>query len=173
VRAREIKIVGGVGYVPLTQGLTALVDAADVPLIADRNWCATRGHKTFYATREFYREDGTRTTITMHQFLAGENVDHRDRNGLNNRRGNLRKASAEKQIQNQSLRVCNKSGYRGVSFDSTRKKWIAQIGDPKRHTYRFLGRFSSAEAAARRYDEAAKERFGEFANPNFPEEARA
>lgn len=57
------------------------------------------------------------------------------------------------------------SGYRGVSWDRARRKFRARIGtDGKKN----LGYFDTAQAAARRYDEAARQRYGSRAFLNFP-----
>ena len=92
-------------------------------------------------------------------------VDHVDGNKLNNCRDNLRVCSHAQNIQNQKISVRNTSGYKGVSYDKSRRKWTAYITAlRKRH---FLGRFNTAKEAALAYDKAASFYFGEFARPNF------
>lgn len=87
-------------------------------------------------------------------------VDHINGNKLDNRRSNLRICT---QSQNLNGRNTNK-GYIGVSWDKFRGKWKANIG--KDYQKIFLGRFDTAEEAARVYDEKAVELFGEFARLN-------
>lgn len=89
-----------------------------------------------------------------------DDLDHIDRNKSNNKIANLRKASRSMNSANVGLRSHNTSGYRGVSFNSQWKRWVAQImvGGEKR----FLGYFGSAEKANEAYVLAAKEAFGEY-----------
>jgi hypothetical protein len=88
-----------------------------------------------------------------------------NRNGLDNRRANLRFATRAQQVCNMRQRGSN-TGFRGVSFSKERNKFYASI----QHNYRTipLGRYSTAEEAARAYDEAARKYHGEFATLNFP-----
>jgi hypothetical protein len=92
-------------------------------------------------------------------------VDHISRDGLDNRKCNLRKAT---HTQNQINSISNRgtSKYKGVSWDKSRSKWVGKLGNGPDH---FLGRFDSEEDAARAYDRAVIQKYGEFARPNFPE----
>jgi len=101
----------------------------------------------------------------MHTFLTGwPMVDHRNGNGLDNRRANLRPATKSQNGANRLIAASNKSGFKGV--DLKKGRWRAQIKvvGSKIH----LGYFDLAEEAARAYDMAAIEAFGEFATLNFP-----
>ncbi len=105
----------------------------------------------------------------LHRFLMGVTdpkviVDHRDRNPLNNKRSNLRFASASQNSANQR-KSTHSSRFRGVTWAKTRRKWQAQIGDNGK--YRYLGYFTDEKLAACAYDDAAREIFGEFAVCNF------
>src|ERR1035438_9760997 len=96
----------------------------------------------------------------------GPETDHRDRNGLNNRRSNLRIANDKDQSGNKdkfSRGGKSASKYKGVNLHSG--KWRAVITPNKKHIY--LGSFASEVDAARAYDRAAVEYFGEFARTNF------
>ncbi len=168
MKPRPIKIIDGIGYVPLTQGKTAIVDAEDVPLIKDQNWYVQKGRDTFYART---RDKKTRDTILMHMVFVPNviEVDHKDGDGLNNRRGNLRKSTPSQNRCNWThLRRNNPSGYCGVALSPRGDGWYARAAINGKSKY--LGRFGTPEDAARAYDEAAREHYGEFARLNFPRE---
>lgn len=93
-------------------------------------------------------------------------VDHINRDRSDNRRSNLRLCSLAENNRNGSIRSNNNSGFKGVSWDKARGKWQAGIG--LNGTRKALGRFDSAEDAARAYDAAALANYGEFAALNFP-----
>lgn len=150
--------------IPLTRGLVALVDEQDYELVRGYKWQARPDGHTFYVGRGV-REAGEQRTVQLHNFLTGwPLVDHRNGDGLDNRRANLRQATKSQNCANRPIRTANKSGFKGV--DLRKDRWRAQIksGDAKVH----LGYFDLAEEAARAYDAAAIEVFGEFATLNFP-----
>ena len=94
-------------------------------------------------------------------------VDHINRNGLDNRKANLRTATYTQNSRNRQKTNKNTwSKYKGVTFDYRRKKWLARIvvNRKKRH----LGSFNNELDAGRAYDRAAGELYGEFAVLNFP-----
>src|SRR6266851_8668054 len=118
--------------IPLTQGQNAIVDTADYDWLMQWNWCAwwSKDSKSFYAERG-EKHNGHKRTIYMHRTILecgpNQETDHHDRNTLNNRRYNLRKATKSQNRNNQKIRSDNKSGYKGVSWDNRKNKWIAQI----------------------------------------------
>jgi hypothetical protein len=151
--------------IPLTNGGCALIDDQDEALVSLYRWYRERHSKTFYAMTNAGHGRKDRRTIRMHRLIRPDipRIDHRNGNGLDNQRGNLRPCSSAQNHQNiRDLYANNKSGFKGVRFD--RGKWIASIVvDGKK---KFLGNFASAEQASAAYDLAAKEFFGEFAAPN-------
>ncbi len=159
---RPIRVVGDLAYVTLTKGYEAVVDAADVPLVAGRNWYAQVSPKAVYAARSEI-VDGRQRCVLMHRAIAaapdGLDVDHRDRDGINNRRKNLRVATRQ---QNQANRAANAncaSGIKGVRDIGS--GFTAEIEAAGGRYY--LGKFDSAAEAAAAYQGAARVLFGEFA----------
>lgn len=109
----------------------------------------------------------------MHGFLTGwPRVDHINGDGLDNRRSNLREANAAQNAANAGLRSDSVSGFKGVYPNTAGGlPWKAEIrANGKR---RYLGIFGDPATAARAYDAAAREAFGEFARLNFPQENAA
>ncbi len=151
--------------IPLTRGQFALVDAEDYYQLSKLNWFAINSNRTFYAARAHKGK-----TVKMHREIMGGPghlvVDHIDRNGLNNRKSNLRICTNAQNIRNAGPRGKGLSKYKGVSRHTRGKKWTAVIQlNNKTH---YLGYFSDEIEAARAYDKRAKELHGEFACLNFP-----
>lgn len=123
-------------------------------------------HRTAYVRRSLQVGGGRRRTQFLHRFVlnlsdSSTSVDHINHNGLDNRRSNLRLASPEENSRNGLIRRDNRSGYRGVCFDSTARKWLAQISVSNRRIY--LGHFDTPEAAHEAYKAAAVRLHKEFA----------
>lgn len=162
--------------IPLTKGYVAVVDDEDYEEVARRSWrvfVSTSG--VAYATRAADRSElvlGAPTTISMHRQVLGvifdrlQQVDHRNRNGIDNRKKNLRLCSASQNQANRPKSAGTTSKYKGVSFFKNNGKWTAIVGCCGRS--RHLGYYVNEEDAARAYDRAALEEFGEFAWLNFP-----
>lgn len=87
-------------------------------------------------------------------------VDHKDRNGLNNKWNNLREATVSQNAMNSCRRSTNTSGFKGATFHKRDNRWQSQI--KKDGKYIYLGFFDTPEAAHAAYVEKAKELFGEF-----------
>jgi hypothetical protein len=104
----------------------------------------------------------------------GRVVDHRNNDGLDNRRANLRPATQSQNMINRPKKPNTASKYRGVRWDKSRNLWYSEIHFryKGRRIRKFLGRFKNEIDAAKAYDEAAKKYHGEFARLNFPSEAK-
>ena len=130
-----------------------------------------------YAIRTKYlgggRENQKSGMIQMHRLTLnagnGQEVDHKDGDGLNNQRKNLRIATSSQNSQNCKKRKTCSSKYKGVCWDKKNRKWRARIYLDKKEFS--LGRYNSEIEAAHVYDKAAQKLFGEFAYLNFPDDA--
>lgn len=152
-------------FIPLTQGYVAVVDVEDWGKVRPYKWCALLRDGIPYAV--ILRK---RKTVYLHQVIAGKKnsyeIDHRDRNTLNNKRENLRFATKSQNQANQKIRSDNTSGFKGVNWRKDIAAWAARVSVMNKRIH--LGHFPTAEAAARAYDTAAQKHFGEFARLNFP-----
>lgn len=158
--------------IQLSRGMHALVDVDDYDRVVDMgSWCADPAKRTFYARKNLYTP-GTQklTPLLMHTFITGwPYVDHINGDGLDNRRSNLRPATALQNMANKRRYRNNTSGFKGVTRNSgTGRPWQASIRANNRRYH--LGYHDTPEQAARAYDAAALRLFGEFARPNFPRE---
>jgi HNH endonuclease len=159
------EIAGGYRRIALTQGQFTTIDATDFEWLSQWNWFASWDPcaKCFYVTREAYDpETKARKHMSMHRLIMGDpdsHVDHADLDTLNNRRYNLRLANRQQNGFNRSKLSNNRSGFKGVH--AFKDKWMAQIRiDGK---LRYLGTFTTPEAASEAYIAAVKETAGEFA----------
>jgi len=152
--------------------MKCFVDTTDFPIISGYRWHAVLKIRRFYAQTTVRKPDGRETSLQMHLLILSNvaQVDHKDRNGLNNRRKNLRPATSSQQAANQERRGNRHfTQFRGVTWHKGAGKFQAQIKVHGKNLY--LGCFASEEEAARVYDSAVRKYFGEFANPNFSMEA--
>jgi hypothetical protein len=146
--------------VHLTQGKLAVIDKRDA-WVTKWKWSY---HHTGYAFRNC-RVAGKKRMVLMHRLImnapADLYVDHRDGDGLNNRRTNLRLCTNSQNQMNRHV-VRSASGRKGVTWNKSVQKWQASIKKDRRSYY--LGCFSSLDEAEAAYLSAAAEMFGEFAN---------
>jgi hypothetical protein len=156
----------------------ALVDDDDYELVNQYRWRPMpmqSNQDGFYAATNTIRPHhpsgriNVSTTMRMHNLITGwPRVDHKNHNGLDNRRKNLRPATASQNGGNQRKSALRTSSqFKGVSREDS--KWCAQI-KVKGVKYR-LGLFVAEEDAAQAYNAAAVEAFGEYAHINDMEEA--
>jgi len=159
--------------IPLTQGKYAIVDPEDYKELAKYEWYAKRCERRFYAERWGKAKQGSGvkgTGVKMHQVIMGtvkgKVIDHINHNGLDNRKANLRFATAQQNSWNKRKQEGSYSSkYKGVHRVKSEKKWRARITCNGRVIY--IGRFDDERAAAMAYDAKAKEMFGDYASLNF------
>lgn len=143
-----------------------LVDEDDYERLSKYKWNLQKRRTIFYAIRDTLTEDGRDSTVAMHREIMGfpaTNIDHKDRNGLNNQKSNLRLATTRQNTFNSKVYCNNQSGYKGVSWCKHNERWRAQVSG------KLIGWFNSKEKAAEAYDKYVLENFREFARPNFKE----
>jgi len=154
--------------ITLTRGYTALIDDDDREL-ALHKWHSREDATTVYVIRSTPRINGKQQTVLLHRLIMSrmigrqlgtqEFVDHINRNGLDNRRENLRLATSSENSHNSRKHVDNTSGFKGVTRDNN--KWKAQICVNRKVIH--LGNFNTPEEAHAAYVEAALKYHGKFA----------
>jgi hypothetical protein len=156
-----------------------LVDDCDFEYLNQYAWSplviAGTNHPLVYAY------GGGHPQVLMHRVIwerafgtipVGLELDHKEHGqfgGLDNRRENLRLATRSDQNRNTRKQSGTVSKFRGVYWHKKASKWAVEIHV---HDYPvYLGLFESEEQAALAYDSAARDKFGKFAQLNFPERA--
>lgn len=151
--------------IPLTKGKVAIVDDEDYTELINYSWRYQNG----YAARTTCRDEGKRTTVLMHRQILSDSpknmdIDHINGNKSDNRKSNLRIATRKQNMHNSPKRKCNKSGYKGVSYDNVKKKWRSRFRYQNRELW--LGYYDNKHDAARIYNFWANDLFGEYARLN-------
>lgn len=154
--------------IPLSRGLFATVDDDMYDHLMQWKWHVVCNDGKWYAARK-----ASRKTIYLHREIMGVTdrniqVDHRDDDGLNCQRYNLRKCTGSQNMMNRGKQKNNTSGYKGVFLDKRRCTYFAGIRVQGKN--KFFGSFTDPIEAARAYDARARELHGEFARLNFPEQ---
>lgn len=157
----------------LTRGYIALVSPEDYDRVACHKWTAMpiKGKDLVYARRSVWGDDGKCHTILLHRFIArtpkGVLTDHRDGNGLDCRRHNLRSATHAQNSYNKRCKL-PLSGLIGVSSQTPGRYRAVVARDGKRI---YTTTYPSPGLAAAARDALARELHGEFCVLNFPEVA--
>jgi hypothetical protein len=170
--------------IPLKGRLFALVSPEDFERVGAHKWHLKRRKSDpgrLYVQRTVRLTPGRagkKTSVMLHSEVMGvppgQLVDHRNGDGLDNRRSNLRLATHRDNSVNVTRSANQKrGGHKGVSWNPRAKKWQASIGAGPvkpcgRRARIYLGVFVDPADAARAYDAAALEHYGEFASLNFP-----
>jgi hypothetical protein len=153
-------------YVIASQGHKFLVDDDDFQMISEFVWFKD---KRGYAIANTPRDKGQKTTLKMHRIILsakpGEIIDHINGDPSDNRKENLRIVTQSQNCKNLTTkRSNNSSGYKGVSWDSRKGKWMAKITVNYKAIY--LGMYENKHDAAKAYNDAAEQYHGGFARLN-------
>ena len=158
--------------IPLSQGRYAIVDPEDHERLSRHKWYVCRRGHTYYAMRGQWSPIlRKRLTISMHREIIAVPedlfVDHINHNGWDNRKANLRPATAADNARNARYpKINTTSKYRGVWYNLQTRKWRVTIRVHGRRKH--IGYFKDEIDAAKAYDKAAKKHYGQFAILNFP-----
>ncbi len=152
--------------VELQSGAIVLISAGDFIRVRMFRWAVTPPKTTrglVYAVRGI-PGGGSQS---LHRFILDPPdhliVDHKDGNGLNCTRGNLRICNIQQNSWNRASSDHTMSPYKGVTWHPSSQKWLARINGEQ-----IAPLFDSPEEAAHAYDDAARLLFGEYACVNFP-----
>jgi hypothetical protein len=160
--------------IPVHGGLIALIDDEDEALVQGFDWhpVHTNGKSQTYANAWVYSTNPPHR-VYMHRLLLDVPddvmVDHINRDGLDNRRSNLRPCTNSQNLLNAAKRRTNygtslSSTYKGVSWNKGHNKWRSYVFLGGKQI--FLGYFVSEVDAALTYNRAATQHYGEFARLN-------
>jgi hypothetical protein len=137
-----------------------VIDTSDVERCKMYKWCLD---KSGYCMGKIGGKNVRLSRFILNLAKGDPEVDHKNRVHLDNRVSNLRPCSGTQNKLNVGIKKNNTSGFKGICFDSTRKKWIARISSGNRTI--LCKRFSNISLAVIAYNETAKT-LGEFAYQN-------
>lgn len=148
-------------HIELTNGGCTTVSDIDYQKLCEHRWHSIRNKRNIYVRAWICQKK-----ILMHRFILdakkGEQVDHKNGNGLDNTRENIRICSSQENAMNRRIQT-HSSKYKGVRWHDN-GKWVARIKISGK--LKHIGCFSSEEGAAAAYNVAAVSLFGEFAKLN-------
>jgi AP2 domain/HNH endonuclease len=158
--------------ISITQGYTALVSDRDYSRVSRLKWHAWIDRHPDGSVRNVYayhsyKVEGVQRKVQMHRFILEMidpeiQVDHRDNNGLNNQRRNLRIATNAQNQRNARKAKGKSSKFKGVTWNKKVKRWQASMTANGKYLY--LGLFLSEKEAAFAYTQTAQRIFGRFKN---------
>jgi len=155
--------------IKLTQGKVAIADDSDFEYLNQFKWHAACPDDKWYARRALpHAPGGKQKHITMQDDLLGKppkgmEIDHKDGNGLNNKRDNIRVCTHHQNLMNKAGHG-ETSKFKGVTRRKGMNKYRASIGFFGKVIH--LGYFKKEEDAAIAYNNAALKYFGDFAKLN-------
>ena len=154
--------------IELPCGRKFLIDDADLPLLEGYNLYARKVRDIVYVNA-LPKVGSGKKRLPLHKVITGyRRTDHKNGDGLDNRRENLRPCTHAENMRNSRKKSTAKNPFKGVFWHAAAGRWMAQIKVDLRAIYG--GLFDDPEAAARAYDALAVEHHGEFARLNFPNE---
>lgn len=115
------------------------IDSGDAPKCSQYTWRVKQNNNTYYAYTSIRKSDGSYFTTTIHRLIMFDNpiesdsdimIDHINRNGLDNRRSNLRYCDNRKNQWNSRVSSSNTTGYTGVSYTAPLNRYLAQMKLP-------------------------------------------
>lgn len=154
------------------ENLWTTIDLEDLEKVLSfpYTWFAKYNHTNdeYYVVSSEYRPELYRSRpVFLHQFLLGANgetVDHENNDTLDNRKSNLRVVLNKNNLQNRKGRNSNnKSGYRNVSWNSKRNKWMVQLQVDGKNKVLGLFEKEELELAGKFAEEMRQKYYGEFA----------
>ena len=169
--------------IPLSQGFFAKVDDEDYDILMKYKWCIKRISNCYYAKTSVYTK-GKQKFYSMHRIIMKLNnpkifVDHKDNDGLNNQKSNLRICTSGENMRNKRPKRNGSSKYLGVCWAVLKCKKKIADGSIKIYMYsawmacirinnkqKNIGYFKTEENAAIAYNILAEKHHGEFANYN-------
>ena len=147
--------------IKLTKGYATIVDDEWYPILSKWAWKIRLSKNRAYVQRNA----AGGKTIIMHRYIlmatGNSEIDHINGNSLDNRESNLRFCTRSQNMYNHGPQKNNTTGYKGVCFDKKRGKYMASISANRKQ--KNIGRFDTAEDAARAYNKAARAMHGEMA----------
>lgn len=152
--------------ISLTQNKFAIIDNEDWDKIKDYSWCISTDNNIVAYIKGSGRKN--RKLILLHRLIMnakqGQEIDHINRNRLDNRKNNLRFCNRSQNNMNAKKRKGTLSKYKGVTWSKRDKKWKSYIG--LNGKFINLGSYDNEKIAALIYNEKAQQLFGEFARVN-------
>ena len=152
--------------IQLTQGKETIIDDVDYEFLTQWKWHAAR-YPNGWRVKRTINLGTSFKTVFMHREIAkrigldAPLIDHRDRNPLNNRRGNLRGASCSQNLHNRGVPSNNTTGVKGVSFEKRSGRYKAAVTvEGKTH---FCGYHTTLAKAERAVVAKRTALIGEFA----------
>lgn len=159
-------MMGNARYIKLIDAnLLTAVDEDDYVWAINYDWRSQKNKNLIYVVRTSFRETHYlhRDVALIHNIInSSQEVDHRNNDTLDNQKENLRPST--RTLSNANTRKQSRhtsSKFKGVYWSKGKGLWCAQLAG------QYLGKFISEEEAARVYDKAAKQAYGEYAKCNF------